>query len=164
VREERTTSGKPVERSTFTPAGGVTLGAPRPKPVGGPITDSIRPVGGVTDVPPPPPLDGAAMRPAPASYRVESVKARVGDDWQTVSTRYYGNDRCTEALRQFNSDYPHSTPRMKAEGLFSPGETIYIPATDKLITDYKALIRPEASARPVPPPTEATTRGFDGTR
>jgi hypothetical protein len=162
VTEERTSSGKPMERSTFTPAGGAKLGTPRPKgspPVHDP---EVKPAGGKEPPIAPPPLDPGALKPeAPkvAMTSVEHIEARVGDTWETLSTRAFGDDRFADALKAFNRDYQRSSRRMRDEGTFAAGETIYIPPTQTLLDRYRMAIRPPSGLRP-PPPTASTTRGF----
>jgi hypothetical protein len=179
VREDRTSSGKPIERSSFTPStgtpstgsvappestpsGGARLGAPR---VSVRIVDEgITPVAAKEPLTPPTKLDTASLRPveseAPASFRVETVSARLGDTWESLSTRYYGNDRCGVALQAFNRDYAFSSERMRREGAFSAGERVFIPPASVLVGRYKWLIRAPSSSAPVPPATETRSRGF----
>src|SRR5262249_37455429 len=126
--------------------------------------DGIAPVAAKEPAAPPGKLDTSSLRPveseAPASFRVETVSARLGDTWESLSTRYYGNDRCGVALQAFNRDYAFSSARMRREGSFSAGERIFIPPASVLVGRYKGLIRAPSSAAPVPPVTETRSRGF----
>lgn len=150
----KTTSGKPMERSTFTMPG-ATLEAPRIK--------SIKPVVAEEPVPLTPPAKLSPMpeaKPlaAPVALRIESATAGVGDTWDTVSRRYYGTPICAEALKAFNRDYPFSSPGVRRDGGFAAGETLYIPPTATLEDRYRSLLRDPSP--PTTPPPASVSRPF----
>lgn len=72
----------------------------------------------------------------------------------TFSSKYYGDARCADALREFNRNYGFADKRLRQDGRVLPGDTIHIPSLKLLMERHRSLIRDDAV---VPSPTSTPT-------
>jgi hypothetical protein len=98
--------------------------------------------------------------PAPRTQRYDvHVYSALGEDtWEKISRKEYGDERCADALREFNRQYPQASERLRNHGQLAPGERVYIPPLKVLMDKHQALIRqPERpAASPASPPSAST--------
>jgi hypothetical protein len=98
--------------------------------------------------------------PRTERYAVTVYQVRAGDTWDKISSHEYGTERCAEALREFNRQYPQTSDQLKQHGQLVPGDRIYLPPLKVLEDKHRALIRPyeqpaartPAATTPVAPP------------
>jgi len=101
-----------------------------------------------------------ATRPSSDSYLEEEYKIRGGENFNTVSKRFYYNEKYAQALEKYNRDYPLAPASMRQDpSKLTNGQTLWIPPIRILEKRYPDVIpdfRPVTSQSTSLPPQAQT--------
>jgi hypothetical protein len=79
--------------------------------------------------------------PKAQSYLEEQYRLQPGDNFRSLSQRFYFSDKYEAALLKYNQDYPLARPEMRQDPpAVMPGQMVWIPPVRILERDYGHLI------------------------
>jgi hypothetical protein len=136
------------------PTGGLRPGGPETRLSPVPVQpEPTKAVGGTpplqnTSAPSPRPAPRPGARPV-ISYDEALYVCQTGDNWLSISKRFYETEAYASALQLFNHQHPQASPTMKADGALTIGDQVFVPSASILHERYAGHIRsPRPAGRP----------------